>query len=359
VDERSRTWEHRHIRLTTTSAVIIIATAAIAVLARDLLHAAHRVIGWAAASVVVATLLDLPIGLLARKIGRVAAVALTFIAVGAAVIALVYGVFDNLRTEANRFQRSAHAAATRLEARRDKVGEVARDLKLEERTTRLAQQIEDRIGGGGGKALLTSAGSAPPYLVGTILTIFLMAFGPRIVNDGLQQIQDEDRRHGVTVVLRRALVKARSAIYLALAQGAVTGLLVGLICGILDLPAPVTVGLLGAVLGMLPYLGVVLAAFPLVLLAAGFRSVPAAVAILVGSLVLQTLEGLWLRPRLDRSTMRIGPAVPWLVGVIGFSVYGVGGALYGAAYAVFGLALLDAVALSRRAEDLGLRPTGS
>jgi predicted PurR-regulated permease PerM len=352
VNGRSRTWQRRRVRLTPTTVVLIIGTAALAVLARDLFHAAHRVIGWAAAAVVVAALLDLPIGLLARRIGRVAAVALTFLAVAAAALALVYGVFDNLRTEAERFQKAAPEAAAQLEARTDRVGGIARDLQLKKRTDQLAKDIEKRLGGGGGQALLASAGSAPTYFVAAILTIFLLTFGPRIVRDGLAQIQNEDRRAAVTSTLRRALVRSRSAIFAMLAQASLVGLLVAGICRLLDLPAPITVGLLGALLGLIPFLGIGLAAFLVALLAAGFSSVTAAVAIFIGGLVLQTIEARWLRPRVDRSTMRIGPAVPWLAGLIGYSVYGIGGALYGAAYAVFALAVIDAAAVHRRAEEI-------
>jgi predicted PurR-regulated permease PerM len=347
-------WRRRHVRLTPTTAAIIIGTAALAVVARDVFHAAHRVIGWAAAAVVVAALLELPIGILAKRIGRVTAVLLTFAAMAAVVIALVYGVFDNLRTEAERFQEAAPAAAARLQARTDKVGDIARDLKLKARTDQLAKDIEKRLGGGGGEALLASVGSLPTYLVGAILTIFLMTFGPRLVRDGLAQIRDDTRRTTVSSVLSRALIHARGGIFVMMAQAILVGVLVGSTCWALHLPAPVTVGVLGALLGLIPYLGIALASFPVVLLAAGFRSVTSAVVVLVIALALQTVEGVWLRPRVDRPTMRIGPAVPWLVGLLGFAVYGIGGALYGAAYAVFGLAVLDAIAVQRRALDIAI-----
>ena len=139
-----------------------------------------------------------------------------------------------------------------------------------------------------------------------------------------------------------------------MAQAIMVGLLVGSACWALDLPAPVTVGAFGALLGLIPYLGIGLASLPVVLLAAGFRSVTSAAVVLAAALVLQTAEGMWLRPRVDRPTMRIGPAVPWLVGLLGFAVYGIGGALYGAAYAVFGLAVLDAIAVQRRARDIAI-----
>jgi putative permease len=352
VSNGSRTWRYRHVRITPLTAVVIIGTAAFAVLARDIFHAAHRVLGWAAASIVVAALLDLPIGILARRIGRVAAVVLTFLAVAAAVLGLFYGVFDNLRIEADRFQSAAPDAAADLEARGDRVGELARDLQLQRRVEQLADDIEARLGGGAGEAFLAQAGSLPTYLVGAILTIFFMTFGPRIIRGGLDQIEDERRRGAVSEILSRALVRARSAILAMLAQATLTGLLAFLISKLLDLPAPIMIGVVGAVLGLIPFVGIALTSLPVALIAAGFASVGAAVAVLVGGLALQMVEAMWLRPRVDRATMRIGPAIPWLVGLIGYAVYGVGGALYGAAYAVFALALVDAVGVYRRAEAI-------
>jgi predicted PurR-regulated permease PerM len=332
------------------TALIIVGTAALAVLLRDLFHAAHRVIGWAAAAVVVAGLLDLPIGILARRIGRVTAVLLTFLALTAAVLGIVYGVFDNLGTEADRFNSAAPEAAANVEARDDRIGEIARDLKLKSRVDQLAQDIEDRIGGGGGQALLSQAGSLPTYFVGAILTIFLMTFGPRMVRGGLAQIEDEQRRTLVTEVLGRALIRSRSAIFAMMAQAILLGLLAFSICKLLDLPAPIMIGVLTALLGLIPFIGVGLATLPLALLALGFATVQDALLVLAGGFALQVVEVRWIRPQVDRSTMRIGPAVPWLVGIVGYAVYGVGGALYGSAYAVYALAVVDALAVYRRAE---------
>jgi predicted PurR-regulated permease PerM len=352
VSNGSRTWRYRHVRITPLTAVVIIGTAAFAVLARDVFHAAHRVLGWAAASIVVAALLDLPITILARRIGRVAAVLLTFVAVAAAVLGLFYGAFDNLRVEADRFQSAAPDAAADLEARDDRVGELARDLQLQRRVEQLADDIEERLGGGAGEAFLAQAGSLPTYLVGAILTIFFMTFGPRIVQGGLDQIEDERRRGAASEVLGRALIRSRGAILAMMAQATLTGLLAFLVSKLLDLPAPIMIGVIGAVLGLIPLVGIALTSLPVALITAGFTSVGAAVAVLVGGLALQVVEALWVRPRVDRATMRIGPAIPWLVGLIGYAVYGVGGALYGAAYAVFALAIVDAVGVYRRAEAI-------
>jgi predicted PurR-regulated permease PerM len=349
VEPAARTWERHRVRLTVTTAVLIIATAALAVIARDIFQAAHRVFGWAAAAVVVAALLELPIFVLARRIGRVAAVIVTFVGVAAAALLVVYGVFDDLQTEIDRFAEAAPEAAATLEERDDRVGEIARDLDLSERAERLVDEIDDRFGGGGGEALLASAGSLPTYLIGAVLTIFLMSYGPRMVAGGLAQIQDEERRVAVADVLGRALGRSRGAILAALAQGILVGVGAWLVCEALDLPAPMMVGLVAGLLGLIPYLGIVLASLLISLLTAGFVSVTSAVVLLVAAIGIQVLEVRWIRPGVDRATMRIGPAVPWLVGIIGYSVYGVGGALYGAAYAVYALAVMDAIAVHRRA----------
>jgi predicted PurR-regulated permease PerM len=352
VDGDARTWERHLVRLTVPTAVIAIGTAALAVIARDVFRSAHRVLGWAAAAVVVAALLDLPIALLARRIGRVAAVAITFLVVAAVALAIVYGAFDDLQAEIERFQEAAPEAAARLEERDDRVGEIARDFQLTERVERFVDEIEDRFGGGGGGALLASAGSLPTYFVGAILTIFLMNYGPRIVLGGLAQIRDEQRRVMVADILGRALVRSRGAIFAALAQAMLVGIGAWLTCEALDIPAPATVALVVGLLALIPYVGIVVGALLIALLAAGFASVTAAVVVLVGAVALQVFEAREVRPGVDRATMRVGPAVPWIVAVLGYSVYGVGGALYGAAYGVFALAILDAVALHRRAAEI-------
>ena len=41
--------------------------------------------------------------------------------------------------------------------------------------------------------------------------------------------------------------------------------------------------------------------------------------------------------------MRVGPTIPIVVALLGFELYGVGGAIYGIALAVIALAALDAV----------------
>ena len=84
----------------------------------------------------------------------------------------------------------------------------------------------------------------------------------------------------------------------------------------------------------------------MVLLAFGFEGWPAGVAISGLLIGLQLVDALVVRPALERATVRVGVTVPLLVALIGFEIYGIGGAMYSVAVAVLGLAALDAAGYS-------------
>ena len=65
--------------------------------------------------------------------------------------------------------------------------------------------------------------------------------------------------------------------------------------------------------------------------------------VVVALLILQTIEAAVVRPFVDPRTVRLGPTIPIVVAVLGFELYGIGGAIYGIALAVLALAALDAV----------------
>jgi predicted PurR-regulated permease PerM len=91
---------------------------------------------------------------------------------------------------------------------------------------------------------------------------------------------------------------------------------------------------------MVPYLGVAVGWLP-VLLSIETAGVPQAVALVALASGLQIVEMTWWRRRVDRLTLHLGPAIPLIAAVLGYSVYGIGRAIYRAAITVFGVALLD------------------
>ena len=119
------------------------------------------------------------------------------------------------------------------------------------------------------------------------------------------------------------------------------GLVVAAVATALDLPAPSAVGFTAGVLSLFPHVGLTLGCIPLLLLALGFRSLTVALLLVVLVLAAQLADSFLLRPHLAEQSVDIGLVVPWVVALLGYSIYGIGGAVFGTIYAVFGLAILD------------------
>lgn len=337
------TVERRSLRLSPAAAVTIVATVVGLVLARSVFVAAHRPLSWAAAAVAAAVVLDPVVDRLARVLPRVPAVLATLLALAAVGVGTTYLVFDGIEGEINRLQSVAPDAAQAIEGRTDQVGELARDFHLEDRVISSVDALDTRVTGGG-DVLRSTAGTAPVYLVGAILTVFLMTYGPRIAAGALAQDPDPARRHRVADTVGPAVARARRAVLLTVAHAATVGLLVGGVATALELPAPSAIGFAAAVFALLPHVGVVVGTLPLLLLTLGFRSGTAAIVLTVVVLVAQAIDSLVMRPHIAQRSLTIGLFVPWVVALVGYSVYGVGGAGYGLIYAVFALAILDRLA---------------
>ncbi len=337
----------RRVRVTVRSAVLLVG-GFVAVLAfRNAFVSAHRVLGWAAACAAVAVLVEPVATFLGRYIPRVAAVLLTFAVVGAGVGALVFGTVDDLDGEISRLQEIAPEATQRLEDRDDEIGEVARDLDLGTRVETFLDELDDRVGSGS-STLAENAPTLPVYFVNAILTIFLLLFGPGIIDGGIRQVRDEGRRRLVRTVLADAAQAARRTVVALFGQGLAIGVLAWGVAVLLELPAPIVLGLVAGVAAMLPDVGILLGVFPMLALTAGLESVRTAIFVFVGAAVLQAVEALVVRERVSRWGVAVGPAVIWIVALVGFTLHGVGMAVYGVVYAVFGLAVLERLPADRQ-----------
>jgi predicted PurR-regulated permease PerM len=82
----------------------------------------------------------------------------------------------------------------------------------------------------------------------------------------------------------------------------------------------------------------------LILLVLALKSEVVTVVTVVVVLACQLGDSFWLRRRISLHSVHIGLLVPWVVALVAYEVYGVGGAAYGLALAVFGLAILDELA---------------
>jgi len=346
---------HRRVRLSWTGALTIVATIVVLILARRIFVAAHRPLGWAVAATVAAVLLDPIVDHLGRHIRRGPAVLLTFLIIGAAGFGGTYWVADEVQGALERLETAAPEAAASIVDRPDRLGEVARDANLVARVDSFVEVLQGRVTGGD-DVVRSAAGTAPTYFVSAILTIFVMAYGPRIAQAAVDQDPDERRRRRTTVIVGAAAARARRAVLHTAVACFALGLVGTAVASALDLPAPSAIGVALGVTAILPHVGVVAGSVPLLLLTVGFRSATAAVVLLVAALAVQAFDSLVVRPHIARRSVEVGLVVPWVVALLGYSVYGIGGAAYGVVLAVFAVALLDRLDAANRAREASTVP---
>lgn len=201
--------------------------------------------------------------------------------------------------------------------------------------------LDDRFGT---QAQVTAAaGTASTYIVAGVLMLFLVGYGPRFVSGALNQIGDPVRRESVSKVVYRASSTARAYLLLTLLQTVAITALCSLVFYLLDLPAPFVLGLLVGWLGAIPYIGVIFGGLAPLLAAATDPHEFTYLVLVVLLVGLQTVEAVVIRPRVDKRTVRVGPALMLIGTLIGFELYGIGGAIYGTAVLVLLWAVLQAV----------------
>ena len=337
------------VRITWTSALLAVSVVLGFLVATSAFVAAHRILGWTAASIAVAVFVEPIIGFLDRFLPRLLSVVVTFLGIGAIAVGLVIGVVRDLDREVGRLEREAPAAVADLEERDGELGRFATELNLSERSETFLDALDERFGSGEG-ALAENATAVPVFFVGMVLTIFLLVYGPGIAA-GVAGRMDGRRRLVVSVVLRNATQMARRTVGALLVQGAVIGLLAAGVAVVLDLPAPVVLGVVAGVAAMIPDLGILLGALPAVAAAATFDTPTSAVLILIGAFVLQATEALYVRIKMNDYGIPVGPAVVSIVAAVGYTIYGPGMAFYAVCYAIFALAVIDQIPAAREALD--------
>jgi predicted PurR-regulated permease PerM len=304
---------------------------------------AHRTVGWVAACAVVALLVDPLVDAVARVLPRWLAVVVVLLLMLVVIAALVVGLAHDLLSSIDELKTNAPVAARGLE--RDYSW--ARDIGVATRVTEFVNDLDRQVRR---ETVSRALGTAPTYIVTGILMLFLLAYGRRYF-EGFADQFSPPRAARIRAIGQQAATRGRRYLLVVIAHSTVNGLIVGLLCWAFDLPAAVSLGFLVGVLTVLPLIGVVVGGIPALLLSFGLVGWGHGVVMLLVLLALQTLEALVVRPAVDPRTVRVGPTVPIVVGLLAFELYGVGGAVYAIALAIIGLAALDAAGRDR--DELG------
>ena len=162
---------------------------------------------------------------------------------------------------------------------------------------------------------------------------------------------DEERRDRLAHVVGEAFSRSQVYVDVMLAQGVVVGLMGWLLFRAFDVPAPTPLAVLLGALSLVPVVGIFVGGLPAVMLVAGFDSFGRAGVLLAILVVAQVLEVV-LYQSVTRRTLYIGPAIVVIAWLLGYGIYGIGGAVVAAAVAVFATALTEAAAEERGSVDL-------
>jgi predicted PurR-regulated permease PerM len=326
-----RVWR---VGLTPASAVVIVGAVVAAFVLRDAFVAAHRIVGWVIACAVVALLIDALVDVVERWLPRWISVIVVLIGivviVGGVMFGLITDVFDSL----DELTTTAPDAAAGLEDR----FEWASEMGVADRVQSFVDELSDRVRE---RTVSRVAGTVPTYLVTGILMLFLLVFGRRYFDAFVRQFAP-DRRDEIRTVATAGAVRGRRYLLIAIAHALVNGVVVGLVCWTLDLPAALSLGVCAGVFTMIPMIGVLIGGIPALLVAFGVEGTSTGLIVLVVLVMLQTIEIAIVRPWVDPRTVRLGPAAAIIVGLLGFELYGPGGAVYGIALTAITLAALDA-----------------
>lgn len=324
------------LELTAGSVALVLLAIAAAVLAAEVLVSARRVISWIVACAVAAALIELVVQYLDRWMKRAFAIVLVLLAIGGIAGVLALGVFQDLDVEIRRLQNDVPAAAAQVQ-RSERVGRLATEVELERRVTAAVDRLRSPASGLAGEAV-SSAGT---YTVCAVLTILFLSWGPKVASAAVEQLErgPADR---VRTITRHAFRRARRYVVLALLQSVVVGFVGWVVCELVDIPAPAPLALALAAFALVPNIGVLVGALPILLLSAGLSTTGTAITVAATFFALQALSTLVVQRRIVRASgLYVGPAVVVIANLVGFELYGIGGALYGAAIAVFGVAAID------------------
>ena len=335
------------------SALAVVFALGAAVLLLEILQDAQRVITWVFAAAAVAALVYPAVVWLAhfRFIPRGVAVLITVMVALGSIGFIGYRIVNDVSDATSSLQEAAPKRAAELERDSD----FWREIKLKERVTHLVDEVPSRLAGGEpSEALKSAATRGVAFLAGTILTIFFVLYGERLIAGALGVIEDERTRSRVSDVLHRGSHRALFYARVKLWESLVEGFLAYSIARLAGVPGPAALGVWVALWSLLPVAGVLIGALPIVVFAGAISTER---AIVVGLAFVAIGIGDWLVNRwLNRRSVDVGSFLIVVAAFGGLEFYGFMGALLFVLGAIFAVAIVSEIGPEEVAEVLAAQP---
>jgi predicted PurR-regulated permease PerM len=334
-------------RTVAMSALVLLALA----LALWIVWLARQALTWVLVAMFLAVALDPAVSALERRglRRRGAATAVVFLAALLALAGLLALLVPPLIRQVEGLVAAVPGYLDQLTSGRGPLGSLERHYHVVERARdAVSDNGATRLLGGAGTVLSITRGIVG-FAVGMVtigfLTLFMLLEGPAWVERGLDALPESRRARW-----RRVGGRMRETV-----SGYVTGnLLISVIAGtgagiVLTLngvPFPVALGLLVAILDLIPLAGATLAGIVLAIVAF-LTSLSAGIIVVVYLIVYQLIENHVLQPLVYGRTVRLSPLVVLVAVLVGTDLAGVLGAL-GAIPVAGTLQILLAELLARR-----------
>lgn len=193
---------------------------------------------------------------------------------------------------------------------------------------------------------LTAVGWA---LTGPLVILFVglyASYDPELYRTGLVKLFPKDRRPVVREVLQKLRTALGRWIIGRMASMTVVGVLTAVGLWFLDVPLPITLGVLAALLTFIPNIGPLLAAVPQVLLALNVGTTTA-LYVLLFNIVLQGIESYLITPIIQRHEVTLPPIMTISAQLLMGVMFGVIGIMMAAPLMVVILVLVQGLYIQR------------
>ena len=330
------------LRFTPFSVIRAVGMVAGTLLVLAVFRAATRPLGWLVVAVVGAALLGPFVALLQRALPRGLAVVVALLVAAAAFGAVAYVVVDDLSRELNRVQLISRRAAGEVE-RSERYGEFAREIHLRDRVNAFVEELPDRLRGGTDVAAIQSAASrGVSFLITFVLLLFMLATGPKFIEGGLRQIDDDVRRARARTLLLESYGRFWRYVAATLGRAVLAGFFTYFVVQVADLPAPVLLAVWVGAWSIVPAVGIVVGS-----LAVGLVAIPHSFSLAGWLMVLfigyQVFDALVLEKRIDRSILHLGSFGTFVAAALGLEAYGLGGLIVATLLAIFLAAMVRTI----------------
>ena len=328
------------IRFSPRSLVIAVAIVALTAVGLGALASSERVIGWIVAAAAIAGILYPAVALLERFMPRGLAVLAVALVAATGFGLIGYGTADSIVRETKRLQQTAPVRAERLE-QHSQFSAFFTEIHLAERTRTIVDGVPQRLAGGTpAEAIRSAATRGIAFLATGVLAIFFLLHGRKIAEAGFAQLNNPARRKELQDAARDAFVRgfgyARGAGFLSIISG-------GLVFGLArwaEVPGAAALAVWVGLWDLIPSVGLIIGALPVVGLAAA--SEPSqAVVIFVVVVAWQIVETLVLRRALHKRTVQLGPFLSAAAAFGGLELYGLGGIVFSVLALAVAVAVVD------------------